>query len=62
MSSAKPITTGEAARRLGVSPSTVGRWVRLGQLPAMRTPGKRGQYRLDPAVVERLRRQMQEEV
>jgi excisionase family DNA binding protein len=58
MADEKPITTSEAARRLGVHRDTVARWIRLGDLPAMRTP--RGQYRLDPQVIERMRRQMQD--
>ena len=61
MADEKPITTGEAARRLGVHPATISRWIRLGELPAMRTPGRRRQYRIDPEVVERLRRQMRGE-
>ena len=58
MSDPDPITTKEAARRLGVHRDSVARWIRLGLIPALRTPG--GRYRLDPEVVERLRRQMRE--
>jgi excisionase family DNA binding protein len=60
MSSERPMSSGEAARRLGVHVSTVGRWIRLGLLPATRTPGPRGQYRIAAQAVERLRRQMEE--
>jgi excisionase family DNA binding protein len=53
------ITTGEVARRLGVTTSVVDRWVQRGMLsPAVRTPG--GRYRWKWADVERqLREQRQ---
>lgn len=38
------MTTGEAARMVGVSRSTVRRWIRLGLLPAVRLPG--GHFRV----------------
>jgi excisionase family DNA binding protein len=46
------LTTAEAARMLRVSQKTIGRWVRLGQLPAVRLPS--GQFRIKRAEVERL--------
>ena len=46
------MTTGEAARRLGVGLTTVKRWVQLGLLRAIRTPG--GHWRIPAGEVERL--------
>jgi excisionase family DNA binding protein len=46
------LTTAEAARMLRVSQKTIGRWVRLGQLPAVRLPS--GQLRIKRAEVDRL--------
>ena len=40
----RPITTGEIARRLGVSLPTVKKWIREGRLEAFRTPG--GHHRI----------------
>jgi excisionase family DNA binding protein len=53
------ITTGEVARRLGVTPRAVGRWVARGHLtPAVTTPG--GRYRfLWSEVREQLRSKRQ---
>ena len=39
MTTRRLLTTGEAARREGVHPSTVGLWVRTGRLPAVPAPG-----------------------
>lgn len=33
------LTVGQAARRVGVDPSTIRRWTRSGRLRAIRTPG-----------------------
>ena len=49
------ITTSEAARMLGVSRATVARWIKLGQLPAVRLPS--GVYRIHRDVVERMLRE-----
>jgi excisionase family DNA binding protein len=46
------ISTGEAARLLGVSPQTVRRWADLGDLPSVRTPG--GQRRFHRSTVNAL--------
>lgn len=48
----KAITTAQAAKRLGVSPQTVQKWVDAGYLPAWKTVG--GHRRLDAAAVERM--------
>ncbi|MGH3939084.1 MAG: helix-turn-helix domain-containing protein [Pseudonocardiaceae bacterium] len=46
------LTTGEVAKRLGVTPGAVGKWARSGQLtPAVITPG--GRYRWRWSDVER---------
>ncbi len=51
------LTTGEAARRLGISKPTLRRAVQRGALcPAYRTPG--GRVRFDPGVVETYARQL----
>ena len=40
------LTTGQVAKRLGVSPATVSGWVRQGVLtPFFRSPGGRNRYR-----------------
>lgn len=46
------LTTTQAAEMLGVSRDTVARWIRLGQLPAVRLPS--GQYRVKREDVERV--------
>jgi excisionase family DNA binding protein len=48
----KSITTAQAAKRLGVSPQTVQKWVDAGYLPAWKTVG--GHRRLDADAVERM--------
>lgn len=35
------VSSGEAGRRIGVSQSTLRRWIEAGHLPALRTPGNR---------------------
>jgi excisionase family DNA binding protein len=41
------LTAREVAERLGVSPETVLRWTRRGELPAVRLPGGAIRYRPD---------------
>lgn len=41
----KYLTTGEAAAIFDVDPDTVLRWIKSGEIPAIRTPG--GHYRID---------------
>jgi len=48
----KSITTAQAAKRLGVSPQTVQKWVDAGHLPAWKTMG--GHRRLDSEAVDRM--------
>ncbi len=45
------LSTGQAAKLLGVTPDTVLKWVKTGRLPATRTPG--GHYRLARADIDR---------
>src|SRR5262245_32132851 len=52
------LTANEAAKLLRVHPSTVRRWVGLGQIPAVRLPS--GQIRVPRQAVERLLRQARE--
>jgi excisionase family DNA binding protein len=52
------LTTTQAGKLLGVDRATVARWVRLGQLAAVRLPS--GQIRIPRHAVERLLRQAQE--
>jgi excisionase family DNA binding protein len=47
-----PIGPGEAARRLGVSPRTIQRWLRDGRLPAVRIGSR---LKVSPAALERMR-------
>ena len=49
------LTTTEAARLLEVDRRTVHRWIRLGQLPAMRLPS--GVYKIRREVIEELLRE-----
>ncbi len=44
----KYLTTGEAAAIFDVDPDTVLRWIKSGEIPAIRTPG--GHYRLNKRV------------
>jgi excisionase family DNA binding protein len=46
------LTTTQAAALLNVDRATIARWVRLGQLPAIRLPS--GHWRIRRADVERL--------
>ena len=54
------LTTGQAAELMGVSRSSLVRYVRSGLLPARRLPG--GHLRIRRADVERLRQQGREDV
>jgi excisionase family DNA binding protein len=54
---AAPLTVGEAARLLGVSPDTIRLYERKGKLAAMRTAG--GMRLFSAAEVRRLRRDRQ---
>lgn len=60
VSDAEPLlTSGEVARRLGVTPRAVGRWVARGLLiPAVTTPG--GRYRFRWSEVEQQLRDQSE--
>jgi excisionase family DNA binding protein len=49
------LTTKQTAALLGVDRATVARWVRLGQLPAVRLPS--GHWRIRRAEVDRLLRE-----
>jgi excisionase family DNA binding protein len=59
LESPERLSTGEAAKELGVSGKTVLRWINEGVLPARLTrPG--GQYRIDRADVERFMAEQQQ--
>jgi excisionase family DNA binding protein len=47
VTSERPLTPAETADLFGVDTKTIGRWVRAGKLPALRTVG--GHHRFDPA-------------
>lgn len=53
------LSTGEAAKELGVSGKTVLRWINDGLLPARRTRAG-GQYRVERATLERFKSEQQE--
>ena len=55
------LTTTEAAKMLRVSRNTVARYVRLGQLPAVKLPGTRGRVRIPREAVEKLLARAQED-
>ena len=52
------LTPGEVAKMLRVSPDTITRWIRLGQLRAAKLPS--GTYRVARKDVEKLLRELQE--
>ncbi len=52
------LTPSEVASALGVSPNTVTRWAREGKMPYQMTLG--GHRRFDAAVIDELRRHLQE--
>lgn len=52
------LTPSEVASSLGVSPNTVTRWAREGRMPYQMTLG--GHRRFDAAVIDELRRHLQE--
>lgn len=47
------ITTAQAAKLMRVTPVTVHRWIRSGQLEATKLPGETGAYVIDPAALDR---------
>jgi excisionase family DNA binding protein len=53
------LTPGEVAKMLRVSPDTVTRWIRLGQLRAAKLPS--GTYRIARKDVEKLLRELRAE-
>lgn len=53
----KPLSIGQAAEQLGVSPSSLRRWTEEGRIRAKRLPG--GARRYDLAEVERFAREME---
>jgi excisionase family DNA binding protein len=50
------LTGSQVAKRLAVSPKTVARWAKTGQLAHLRTLG--GHRRYDPQMVDRLAHQL----
>jgi len=56
------LTSVETAERLGIDRGTLSRWVQYGQIKrAMKLPGKNGAALFDPAEVERVRAEAQEQ-
>lgn len=56
------LTSVETAERLGIDRGTLTRWVQAGRIaPAMKLPGKQGAALFDPADVEHIRAESQEE-
>lgn len=53
----RPLSIGQAAERLGVSPSSLRRWTEEGRIRAKRLPG--GARRYDVAEVDRFARGME---
>lgn len=49
----RPLSTGQVARRFGLSTMTVRRWIESGLLSALRTPN--GHYRIPASELERIR-------
>jgi len=52
MTENKMLTTTQAAQRADRHSRTIVGWIRTGKLPAARLPGKRGQYLIDPDVLD----------
>jgi excisionase family DNA binding protein len=50
--SSRYVSTGQAAKECSVTPDTILKWIRSGQLPARRTPG--GHHRIDRRDLEQL--------
>jgi excisionase family DNA binding protein len=48
------LTTAQASQKSGRHVRTIVSWIRDGKLPAMRLPGGRGQYLIEPADLEQL--------
>lgn len=56
------LTSAETAERLGIDRGTLTRWVQAGRIVrAMKLPGKQGPALFDPAEVERVRTESQEQ-
>lgn len=55
------LSTGDAAKELGVSGKTVMRWIQRGLIPARRIRSG-GQYRIERAAIERFKATEQQEV
>lgn len=65
MSTTTPLlNSAEACEALGgIDRSTLSRWVASGKIrPALKLPGVRGPYLFDPAEVERVRLELQDDV
>ena len=54
----KLLTPQEVATRLSVTPRTAQRWMAAGEMPALQLPS--GDYRVDPADLERWERERRE--
>ena len=50
------ITAAQAAKKFGVTPVTIHRWIRSGRLPARKLPGGTGAYLIDERDAEQFAR------
>ncbi|PZO99721.1 MAG: hypothetical protein DI609_07700 [Corynebacterium urealyticum] len=51
---ATPLTALQVAKKFGVTPVTIQRWVRAGRLPATKLPGRNGAYLFDGETIRKM--------
>lgn len=54
MHSSQTMTSRQAAEKIGVHVRTIHRWIASGRLEAVKAPGYRGLFMIDPAEVAKL--------